>query len=247
MSAEHDSHDEDLDTEVPEEETPVVDDTDSACADSVEADDEADGDDEEEEGEDSYGESAASSNVLQLLPVHAAPNTGKNELKVKRGRGRPRKVERMPTTSDLSYHAAMSAEKSRFIDLDPVVIASRGRDALTVLRTIRSEMAKESAALHFQRIENEKFGKDTAQVSSRRLDALGKIATIEFEMKKLGADVIDLQGERFQRVFAFWIESLKEVAQEVLPPEQLDLFFNRLETSLNGWEDKAAEAMASGK
>jgi hypothetical protein len=233
------------DDTTPHDETPVepktVDETDVGGSDSVEEDDPESASDDETQEED------ATSNVRHLLPVHAAPNTGKNGLKVSRGRGRPRKVERMPTTSDLEYHAAMSEEKAKFISQDPVVVATQGRDALTVLRTIRSEMAKESAALHFQRVESEKYGKDTAQVSSRRLEALNKIASIEFEIKKLGADVIDLHGERFQRVFAFWIETLKEVAQATLPPEQLDLFFNRLETTLDGWEDKASEAMASGK
>jgi hypothetical protein len=183
-------------------------------------------------------------NVRQLLPVHAAPNTGKNPLVVKRGRGRPRKVERMPTTSDLEYHAAMSAEKQKFIDADPIVLAAKGKDAITLIRALLVEVAKESAALHFQRIENEKYGRDTAQISSRRVETLNKIASIQFELKKLGADAVDLHGERFQRVFSFWILSLKEVAQDLLTPEQCDLFFNRLETVLDGWEDRASEEMA---
>lgn len=193
-------------------------------------------------------EVGATDNIRQLLPVHAAPNTGHRELKVTRQRGRPRKVERMPTTSDLEYHAAMSEEKAKFIAEDPVVKATRkGSDTLDILRTIRTEIAAESAALHFQRVENEKYGRDTAQVSSRRIEALNKIASIEFEIKKLGADMIDLHSERFQRVFLFWIETLKEVAKATLTPEQLDLFFNKLETTMEGWEDRASEVMSSGK
>ena len=217
-------------TQVEEPDLPV-DDTDPAGADPVEPDEEE-----------------ATDNIRHLLPVHAAPNTGHRTLTVKREKGRPRKVERMPTTSDLEYHARMSEENAKFIDNDPVVAATRGRaDTLEILRTIRAEIAAETAALHFQRVENEKFGRDTAQVSSRRIEALNKIASIEFEIKKLGADVIDLRGERFQRVFLFWIESLKEVAKATLSPEQLDMFFNKLETTLDGWEDRASEAMASGK
>ena len=208
-------------------------------------DESEEGSEDESGDEEAVSETDAASNVRHLLPVHAAPNTGKNSLKVKRGPGRPRKVIRMPTTTDLEYHALMSEEKAKFIDLDPVVVATRGKDAILVLRTVRAEMAKESAALHFQRVENEKFGKDTSQISTRRMEALNKIAAMEFEIKKLGADVIDLHGERFQRVFAFWIETLKEVAQATLAPEQADMLFNRLETTMNGWEDKASEAMAS--
>lgn len=184
-------------------------------------------------------------NVRRLLPVHAAPNTGKNGLKVERQRGRPRKVERMPTTSDLEYHAAMSEEKSRFIDLDPVYKAAQGKaDSSVVLHIIKAQVAREAAALEFQRIENEKFGRDTAQISTRRIDALTKIANIELEIKKLGGDILDLHGEKFQRIFNMLIESFQEVASEVLSPEHVNLLFNRLGTVLEGWEDRAAMALA---
>lgn len=181
-------------------------------------------------------------NVRQLLPVHAAPNTGKNGLKVARGPGRPRKVERAATTSDLEYHAEMSAQKADFIEKDPVVTASKGKqDAYELLRMVKVEVAREAAALHFQRVENEKFGKDTSQTSSRRIDALVKIANIELEIKKLGADVIDVRSEKFQKVIAYFIEMVQSTAQDTLPPEQLDLFFNRFSTLMDGWEDKAVD------
>ena len=194
-------------------------------------------------------ESDKATNVLQLLPVHAAPTLGGkgksgNALKVARGPGRPRKVERMPTTSDLQYHALISEEKAKFIDSDAVVQATKGSaDAAVVLKLIRAEVAKEAAALHFQRIENEKYGKDTAQTSTRRIDALTKIANIELEIKKLGSDAIDLRGEKFQKVFALWIEMMREVASDTLTPEQIDLFFNRFSTKIEGWEDRAADAV----
>jgi hypothetical protein len=138
----------------------------------------------------------------------------------------------------------VSAEKARFIDADPMVRAVQGQlDHMSVLRLLRMEIAKEAAALHFQRVENEKYGKDTSQTSSRRIDALLKVANIELEMRKLGQDVIDLHGERFQRVFALWIEMMRETAAELLTPEQIDLFFNRFSTKMNGWEDRASDAM----
>lgn len=200
---------------------------------------------EDEASEVTEGEKAG--NVLQMLPVHAAPTLGGagkqgNALKVKRGPGRPRKVERMPTTSDLQYHAAMSEEKAKFIDTDAVVSASRGgADAAQMLKLIKAEVAKEAAALHFQRIENEKYGKDTSQNSTRRIDALTKIANIEMEIKKLGSDAIDLRHPKFQKVFTLWIEMMREVASETLTPELIDLFFNRFSTKIEGWEDRAAE------
>jgi len=188
-------------------------------------------------------------NIRRLLPVHAAPTVGgksKNgtTLKVTRQGGRPRKVERMPTTSDLEYHAEMSETKEEFIERDPVVIAAtKGKvEASLLLRVIRTEIAKEAAALHFQRVENEKFGKDTSQTSTRRIDALTKIANIELEIKKLGPSAIDPTSEDFQKIFAMWVEMVRDVAAETLSPEQVDLFFNRLGTKLDGWEDRVADA-----
>ncbi len=218
-----------------------------------EEENEAEPEDEGTAEEEVHQETTAAGNIMKLLPIHAAPYSprsatstpgGGEHLKVKRQRGRPRKVERMATTEDLEYHAKMVAEKAKFIDVDPVVLAARKHaDPMAMLAVVKSEVATEQAALHFQRIENEKHGRDTSQVSSRRIDALKKIADIELEIKKLGADVIDIHGEKFQLVFKLWIEAIREVAVEVLGPEQVDLFFNRLQTKLEGWEDRASETL----
>ena len=150
----------------------------------------------------------------------------------------------MPTTSDLEYHAHMTSEKAGFIDRDPVVVAAlRHADPMAMLQIIKSEVAKESAALHFQRIENEKFGKDTAQVSTRRIDALKKIADIELEVKKLGGDVVDVHSEKMTRIFKFFIETVKTILEENLSPEQIDLVFNRLQTEFEGWQEKLSEVL----
>jgi len=177
---------------------------------------------------------------VRKLPLHSLADKD-GIIKVKRSRGRPRTVNRKPDISDLEYHAEMSEEKRKYIATDPVVIAASGHgEAMVMLRVIRSEIAKEQAALAFQRGETEKYGKDTAQVSSRRIEALTKIANIELEMKKLGGDVVDFRGERFQKVFQLWVSTLQEIAEEILSPEQIDLFFNRFATKMDGWEDRAS-------
>jgi hypothetical protein len=197
-------------------------------------------------------EIAAVSNVVNLLPVHAAPYTqgrpraegGGDALKVQRRVGRPRKVERMPTTSDLEYHAQITEQKAKFVEADSVVQAAVAKaDPMAMLAVIKTEVAKESAALHFQRIENEKYGKDTAQVSTRRIDALKKIADIELEIKKLGGSQIDVNGEQMQRVFKFFVETVRAILEENLSVEQLDLVFNRLQTEFEGWQEKVAAVL----
>lgn len=180
---------------------------------------------------------------LKMLPLQDAPRTGKNELTVKRSNpGRPRKVERMPQTSDLEYHAEMMIQKERHIQNDRVFQAlGRRAESVEVIRITKEEIAREAAAIEFTRLEAEKRGKDVSQTHTRRIDALMKVASMELEAMKLGANVLDLRGEKMQRVFAYFVQTIRDVAAETLTPEAIDLFFNRLETALQGWEDKAAE------
>ncbi len=215
----------------PSELEALVDEYADADLDGIAAEDEAE---DEGENEPQGPEVKKTQGALKVLPLHL---TSKRAT-----RGRPREIKRIPKVKDLEYHAQMSAEKAQFIDQDPVVLAARGRaDVAEVLRHIKEQIACEQAAIHFQRIENEKYGKDTAQMSTRRIDALTKIAHIELEIKKMGGDLIDLRGERFQRVFALWISIIKDVASETMPPELIDLFFNRLSTAMEGWEDRATD------
>ncbi len=169
-----------------------------------------------------------------VVPIHAAT------APIKRGPGRPKKINPKPTTDDLVYHAEMMRQKTAFIENDPLVKSSSARqEAVETLQRVKEEIARESAALHFQRIEEEKYGKDTSQMSSRRIAALREVAHLELEIRRLGATMIDLKSERFQKIFAFFLETVRESASEVLSPEQVDLLFNRLETKLDGWEEKA--------
>jgi hypothetical protein len=173
--------------------------------------------------------------MAEVVPLHSVGG-----IPAKRGRGRPRKINPQPTTSDLEYHKEMTRRKATFMDADPIVAGTKEhKDPIEVLHRIKEQIALEAAALHFQRIENEKIGKDSAQVSSRRISALKEVAQIELEIRKLGVHTVDLKSEQMQRVFKMFITKIRDEAKEVLPTEQFDLLFNRLQTSLDGWEDEA--------
>jgi hypothetical protein len=149
-----------------------------------------------------------------------------------------------PTKAELEQAEKQAQVRAKEIAKDSLVQASaRHADSAEVLQAVRTEIAIEAAALHQRRLEEDRFGRDTSAISSRRIDALKKIADIEFDIRKLGVGLVDLRGEKFQRVFALWIDMMKEVARETLSPEQSDLFFNRLTSAMDGWEDKASEAM----
>lgn len=179
--------------------------------------------------------------VLQLLPVQDAPNTGHRELKIKRGPGRPRKVERAPQTSDLEYHALMVEARQKFINSDPLVKAVEGKaDPVEILFQVKASVAREASSLAFEQVEAQKRGRDTAQTSSRRIEALKKIAEIELKLRELEAESINFSSERFQKVFAFFVQKLTETAEETLPEEARDLFLNRFASAMENWEEEAS-------
>lgn len=180
-------------------------------------------------------------NILRLLPTHdVGTDTAGRPAAIRRRPGRPRKVELRPTATDLSYHAEVAATREAFIEGDPLVLAlESNEDVRTILRLLLSSISREAAALEFQRREVEKRGRDAAQISSRRVDALKKAAEIELKLRELDAETWNLSSERFQRLFAFWVEKLTAVAAETLPAEAQDLLFNKLSTAMSNWEAEA--------
>jgi hypothetical protein len=169
------------------------------------------------------------------LPIRAVGGS-----MAKRRPGRPKKIHPRPSTEDLEYHAETLKLKDAFIQQDPLVRASSsGQTSIEVLQRIKTEIARESAALLFARNEEEKYGKDTSQMSSRRIAALREVASLEMEIRTLGATVIDFRSEQFQKVLSYFLECIKEVAVETLTTEQVNIFFNRLETRLEDWEEHA--------
>lgn len=216
---------------------------------------EADDTDPVESVEDQEEEQASDSEkqleVANVLPLHAATAKKldmrpgavlkrREEEAKKRGRGRPRKVTSKPTTDDLLYHQQMQEAEVEFIDSDAIVSATNNRkDSPELLHLVKSRVARAAAALEFQRIEQQKYGKDTGQITSRQIAALREIAQIELKIRELGPQMLDLRSEPVQKLFGMFITKLRDSAREILPKQQFDLLFNKLETDLDGWEDEA--------
>jgi hypothetical protein len=169
-----------------------------------------------------------------LVPFNAA---------VRRKGGRPRKADRPPTLSEQEYNEALSEQLEEFIEADTLTRSKEHANSLEVLRIVRDEIIREQASLAFKRTRDEKLGKDTTQASTRRIEALVKIANLELEIRKVGSDTIDLKDPKFQKVFTLWIDTIRKVVTELSPPEYVDLFFNRLMTEMDGWEDRASDAL----
>ncbi len=189
---------------------------------------------EEKPGDSPTGNPSRVSAVAAVVPLHSA--TGP----IKRGRGRPRKINPKPTVDDLEYHAEMARMREEFIREDPVVKSTAQRkEALEILHNIKLQIAEEAAALNFARVEAEKYGKDSAQTSSRRITALREVANIELEIRKLGVQMLDVRSERIQKLVGYLIEIVQKAAVEVLDAKTFDLFVNQLGSAMEGWEERA--------
>lgn len=174
--------------------------------------------------------------VAAVIPLHEVPGAH-----VKRKPGRPKKVQTQPTTSDLVYHAEMAKQQTQYVAADAIVRATKERKAsLEMLQLSKERFALILATLEFRRIEDEKLGgKESAQILSRQAAVLRDIATLEMRISEMGSQLIDLHSEPVQKVFGMLVEKMRVIGAEVLPQEQFDIFFNRLSTALEGWEEEA--------
>lgn len=150
-------------------------------------------------------------------------------------------VRTRQSQEDLEYYEAEAEARKQFVASDPVVKTAAGKDPMALLNAVKQEVALESANLAFQRELAARRGRDTSAFSGRRIEALKKIADVALEMHKIGFESIDLHSEKVQRVFQLWTEIVRDAAVETLGPEQLDLFFNRLTTAMDGWEERASD------
>lgn len=171
--------------------------------------------------------------VVPLLPLHAVADGGVN-----RPRGRPQKVERAPSRADLEHHAKVAQEQTEHVEQDEIVRAvADGRDPVDVLKKTAAALAREAAVLEHQRRQLELRGRDVGQLVSRRANILVQLTKLQIQVQEANPQLLDLRSEAMKIVFTEWLAKLAEVAQEVLTDQQYDVFFVRLESAFEGWED----------
>lgn len=162
---------------------------------------------------------------------------------VRRGRGRPKKEYGPPAPTEAEFNQAVIEQQVAFVEKDDIVRAiMKGEDSPKTLHLLKERIARSAATLEFIRLEQQKRGKyhrEVPQIVTRQIAALKEIANIELEIRKLGTDALDLSNPRLQMIFKLLIDTFRDVAKEVLAPEQFDLVWNKLETELEGWEEKA--------
>jgi hypothetical protein len=154
---------------------------------------------------------------------------------VRRARGRPRKVQTAPTVDEQEYHEEMRTRRNEFVEEDPLrhVAAPEGSgDTAEILDAVLVGLAHEQASLLWERERAQDSGKPQAEtISSRRVDALTKLANLLVEREQLGSDGRELLPAVVSRVQKLFVNVVAGVAEEVLGAEGT-VFMSRVQAKL---------------
>ena len=147
--------------------------------------------------------------------------------------------------------ANLIASKAAFFESDDLLKQiAKGVDGDDVLHLVMMGFAQEAASLQFERIEAERQGKETSQLSIRRINALKAIGETWIKRKEqLAGKLIDLESPAFARLFSFILETFREVMQTAsVPRDQAETVFVELSNRMgdDSWEEEARRKMLEG-
>ena len=102
-------------------------------------------------------------------------------------------------------------------------------ESLDVLHSVMMGLAEEAAAMAQARVSLEAQGKNTSNVSAKRVTALRAIGDTWMKRKEqLGGQSLDLEGVAFKRVFGFTMETFRKFSPVDIRPEQIEVIFAKL-------------------
>jgi hypothetical protein len=144
--------------------------------------------------------------------------------------------------------AALVQQKKNFFDTDPLLQQlESGIDAEDVLHLVMTGFAQEAASLNFERIEAERTGKETSQLSIRRINALKALGETWIKRKEqLSGRMIDLESPAFRKLFEFMLECFREsMLKGGIPRDQAETVFVALSERMTEetWEEEARKRM----
>lgn len=172
--------------------------------------------------------------IHDLVPKDAEGNP----LPIKRKPGRPRK-QITPSIHEIELAAIINRQRDAHVENDGLVRSIESKaPSIDIIRTALMELAHESAAIKYEIRSAQAASKSDGipQKMGRRLAALSAMSTVLLESHRLKLVELDLESERVQRVFEFFVETVAGVAHQTLP--NAVEFVDRCEQALDGWEDR---------
>jgi hypothetical protein len=187
--------------------------------------------------------------VGSLLPSDEIVLDGGKPRVMKTEPGRKRKTpapKPPPPTNDTV--AALQAAKDYFLENDPLMQrVDIGIDDDAVLHLIMRGFAEEAASLAFERGEAERTGKETSQLSIRRISALRNLGDVFLKRKEqLSGKIIDMDSPAFANLFKFMTETFREsMINGGIGADQVEVIFQSLARRMSDdtWAHEARNRM----
>lgn len=165
---------------------------------------------------------------------------------VMRGKpGRRPKAQLNPVTPQIDE---VVRAKNDHLDLDPLIREiKQNPESDTVIDQVLVGMAQESASIEFERLEAERHGQDTVNISAKRARVLKSMADTMLKKKQIASGgVIDMESPAFRALFGLVLETFKGAMQEGgARPELIETTFAHLVKSLDdpNWREDARVRM----
>lgn len=160
--------------------------------------------------------------------------------------GRPRN-ELPPSSTAVAEVMRLRHNAMKSDDLLQVVKANP--ESASVLDYVLIAIAEEAAALGFERLNMERNGQATSQVSLRRIGALKAIGDSWLKRKEqISAQGVDMDSPAFKRLFTFIMDTFKEsLVSAGERPEMIETVFAGLSKRLDAdWQREATKRMSEG-
>jgi hypothetical protein len=168
-------------------------------------------------------------------------------MKGKPGRKKKAPLPKAPPPVNQTV-ANLVAQKQAFFDADPLLRQiDAGVESEDILHFVMHGFGQEAASLQFERIEAERNGRETSQLSIRRINALKALGETWIKRKEqLAGKTIDLDSPAFVKLFEFMLETFREsMLQGNVPRDQAESVFARLSDRMDDetWEQEARNRM----
>ena len=143
--------------------------------------------------------------------------------------------------------AEIMRRKEDSLKKDPIVIQTKETpESSDVLNQVLSALAEEAASLGFERHEAEWQGKETSQISVRRINALKAVGETWLRRKEqISTKEIDLESSAFKALFEFIMNTFQGALEDSgMRPEMVETVFAKISNRLeDDWENEARNRM----
>jgi hypothetical protein len=183
----------------------------------------------------------ALSSLLRVVPVHSLAARERGRIGVVRGRGSRPGIAVAPVIVEDDYNSRVDELRHEAVKQDQVVASvnpEKRADPTEVVYHVAEALARECAALKFDRRMGERVGKNMEQTSSRTVDGYAKIASLVIEARKIGVITLDRNSPAMLRVEALWLELVRDAAVEMLKEPWRELLLDRVREAMVNWREQ---------